>query len=403
MKVLFITAEYPKDSLSNIYKDIALELISKKHNVKVVVPTEQKFNISTDVYIENNIEVLRVKTGNLYNINIIEKALSILTISSKLIAAIKKHFNNDKFDIILFMAPPVTMGSAVNWCMDKYNCPSYLMMKDIFPQNALDIGMLSKKNPLYWYFKFKEKKLYKTATKIGCMSKANINYLIKHNQYLKEDKLEIFPNAKKICPKEEFAKENKTRKKYNIPSDKVIAIYGGNMGKPQGIDFFMDIMKEYKNRKDIYFILLARGTEKEKVYQFIDDNKIKNILKLELIGEDEYKKILSLSDIGLIFLDKRFTIPNFPSKVLSYLEASMPVMAGIDINNDFKDMLEDSACGYWTKSGDIKKFKKKFDSLIKNKKLRQQMGQNGRKYLEQHFNVEDTITILERFMKERGN
>ena len=75
------------------------------------------------------------------------------------------------------MTPPVTLYSVVKFAMKKFKCNSYLMQKDIFPQNALDIGILDKYNPVYWYFRRIEKNLYKVATVIGCMSKANKEYL----------------------------------------------------------------------------------------------------------------------------------------------------------------------------------------------------------------------------------
>lgn len=240
--------------------------------------------------------------------------------------------------------------------------------------------------------------MYKTASMIGCMSEMNIKYLLEHNSYLKKEKLELFPNTQKIEEKDSNNTSYLLRKKYNIPTDKVLAVYGGNIGKPQGVEFFMEVLKEYKNNNKINFLILARGTEKEKLYKFIDDEKIENVYKFDLLPRNDYQQIVSECDIGLIFLNKKFTIPNYPSKVLAYFNLSIPVMAAIDKNNDFKDMLENTHSGFWSEAGNINSYKEKMDKLIGDKELRQKMGQSGRATLEKQFSVDRSVEIINKYL-----
>ena len=294
------------------------------------------------------------------------------------------------------------MFSIVKWAMNKFNAKSYLMMKDIFPQNGVDIGMYSQKSLIYKYFRKKEKKLYMTASKIGCMSEGNIEYLLKHNDYLEKDKLELFPNTVNVDNIKKISKEEKerVRKKYKLSSLDVAVIYGGNFGKPQGLDFLVDIINEYKDRKNIKFILIGKGTEKEKIFNGVKDYK--NVYTYDFMPRDDYEKISSACDIGFISLDKRFTIPNFPSKTLSYFASSVPIMACIDKNTDYSKLIEDSNCGYWVENGDLENFKIKFEELINNKKLREKMGNNGFKYLKKYYDVKQSVKILERFMGDKN-
>ena len=192
MRILFISSDYMRPNKgSNLYTDLAEELNRQNHVVKVVVSEERKHIEKTCLFEENGIPVLRVKTGNLYEVSFVEKTLTFLTVSYDLIRGIKKHFANEKFDLILFQSPPVTFHRVVKWAMSKYKARSYLMMKDIFPQNGVDIGLYSKHSLVYYFFRSHEKKLYKTSTKIGCMSPGNIEYLKKHNPYLKDEKFEL--------------------------------------------------------------------------------------------------------------------------------------------------------------------------------------------------------------------
>lgn len=405
MRILFITSDYKTpDKGSNIYTDLASTLHKKGHHIKVVVAEEKKNTKTTYLNEENEIPVLRVKTGNLYEVGLIEKGLTFLTVAKDLKKGIKKYFNEEKFDLILFQSPPLTMQSTVRWAMKKYHAKSYLMMKDIFPQNGLDIGLYTKVNPMYLYFKIQEKKLYKTASKIGCMSQGNIDYLLDHNNFLEKDKLELFPNTAIIKNANQSKQEKKyIREKYGLKEDDVVAIFGGNFGKPQGLDFMLEVINKYQKNKQLKFVLIGKGTEKQKIYEIIKKKNIKNVLTFDYIPREEYEKLTRASDIGLIFLDHRFTIPNYPSKTLSYFESSLPIMAATDANTDYKDMIVEEKCGFWALSGDIKDYTKKFDKLIESESLRKQMGKNGRKYYEENCNVDKSVKILEQYMEDVNN
>ena len=397
MNVLFITPSFPKEEMGqNIYTDIA-EKLASKHKITVVVAEEKKKIDKTTLLMERGLPVLRVKVGNLYNVSFLEKGITFITMQNKIKKAIRQYLNNESYDIILFMAPPVTLGNVVKYAMKKYKAMSYLMQKDIFPQNAIDLKIMTKKSPVYWYFRHKEKEVYKTATIIGCMSKKNIEYLLQHNKFLNKDKLELFPNTI-TCRKKILDINNNIRSKYNISRDTVLAVYGGNFGKPQGIDFIEKVLKEYKNSQKVTFLFIGKGTEKNRLYKFIKQENIKNALTLDFIPREEYLEILSDADIGLVFLDYKFTIPNIPSRTLSYFEYSLPIMAATDKNTDYKELLKDAEAGLWCESNDVEAFKKEFDKLLKNSELRKKMGHNGRKYLEKNLTTDESVKILEKHL-----
>lgn len=403
MKILFISSDYPRpEKGSNIYTDLAEALNNNNHAVKVVVAEEKKKIDNTELFEENGIPVLRVKTGNLYEVGFIEKTLTFLTISRDLKKGINKYFSNEHFDLILFQSPPVTFHKVVKWAMNKYKAKSYLMMKDIFPQNGVDIGLYTKCSPVYWFFRSHEKKLYKTSSKIGCMSPKNISYLVENNKYLDKNKFEIFGNTVKVSEQKNITNEKRDsiRKKYGIAKDDVVAIFGGNFGKPQGLDFLLEVLDEYKYAKKLKFILIGRGTEKNRIFQEIREKDYTNVFTYDFIPRKDYENLTRTCDIGLIFLDKRFTIPNYPSKTLSYLECSLPIMAAIDKSTDYGKMLETVDCGFWVENGNMKAFKNKFDKLVGNKKLRTEMGKNGRIYFEKECNVENSVKIIEKYVEE---
>ena len=233
-----------------------------KFSLHVLVKKER--NRDTEISDERGIHVLRIRTGNITgNVNIIEKGISTVMIDKQFQKAISRYFSNEKFDLILYPTPPITLVGTVTYLKKKSNAVSYLLLKNIFPQNAVDLGMLSTtgiKGIVYKGFRNKEKKLYKISDYIGCMSPANVRYVLKHNEFVKTEKIEVCPNCVKLLNDKHTMEEHMNiRKKYRIPVDKKVFVYGGNLGKPQGIDFFLSCLDAVKDINDAFILVVGGG------------------------------------------------------------------------------------------------------------------------------------------------
>ena len=156
MNILYISIAFPKEEEgSNLYTDLA-ETISKDNNITVLVADEKNNGADVQISTERGIEVIRTKVKKMYGVSLVEKALSYLSLPYKMNKTIKKYLSNREYDMILYTAPPVTIEKIVKYAKNRFKCMSYLMQKDIFPQNAVDIGIMKKSSPIYWYFRRKE-------------------------------------------------------------------------------------------------------------------------------------------------------------------------------------------------------------------------------------------------------
>jgi len=393
VRILYISTSFPEPNKgATIYTDLAEVLHESGHEITVAVSEQAKNKKVTEIKLERGFKVLRIATGNYYDVGLIEKGITTLRIPILMKKGISKYLGDCEFDMILFEAPPVTNAGLVAWAKKKFNCPAYLMLKDIFPQNAVDIGIMKNKGLIYRYFTVKERKLYETADYIGCMSKANIEYIIRNNPCLDPNKVELFPNTKKIVSEIPDIK-GEMRKRYNIPENSCVFLFGGNMGKPQYVELLCEAVKSCKNNNNIFFLFVGRGTERYKIEHTIKEFHIKNALVIENLPRDEYEQITRECDVGLVILDPRFTIPNYPSRILSYMEYAKPVLAATDKVSDIKELISEADCGEWVWSGDTEGFIEKIKEMATSNDLSVK-GYNGRKYLEKHFRIEDSVEIL---------
>lgn len=390
MNILFLSlSRFDDINERGIYSDLMREFIRRGNNVFIASPTERRFGKKTYLIESRHCQILKIKTLNIQKTNVIEKGIGTLLLERQFDKAIKKCWGNIKFDLVLYATPPITFNKVIERVKRRCNCRSYLMLKDIFPQNAVDLGMMKKGGFLHKMFRKKEERLYEISDRIGCMSPANCEYVIKHNPKVDSTKVELCPNAiepVKIPPISDDERAELLNK-LGIPTDKTLFIYGGNLGKPQGIDFLLKVVEANESNTGSHIVIVGDGTEFPKIKAFFESVSPKNATLISRLPKVDYDNLLHACHVGLIFLDPRFSIPNFPSRLLSYLENLMPVLLATDENTDMGRMAEREGFGLWCKNGDIKTFMMNFD-LMKDSSTIKSMGLKGNQFLLSNYTTD---------------
>ena len=359
MNILFLTISRINGlEERGIYTDLMREFIRNGHAMYIVSPYERRFHQPTGVMENGGARILKVKTLNIQKTNIVEKGIGTLLLESQYLHAINKYWRDVKFDLILYSTPPITFNKVIRTLKKRWNAKTYLMLKDIFPQNAVDLGMFSKKSFLYRMFRSKEEKLYELSDFIGCMSPANCEYVLKHNPAIDTAKVEICPNSVEF--------------RERLKGDR----------------------KESELLKDSYFVIVGSGTEYMRVKSWFDTHFPQNACLLAALPKAKYDELVSLCDVGLIFLDRRFTIPNFPSRLLSYLECSMPVLMATDVNTDIGRIAEEGGFGLWTENGNIDTFMEMIEFMVEDDKRMKEMGERGYRFLCENYTVDKSYKAI---------
>lgn len=388
MKILFLMIAYPNvRENSNMFTDLTGEFVSNGHDVYVVVANGP---INTFFNIENGSSVLRVRTLKLFNTPVVQKGLANLILPFQVNRAIKKFLKGIVFDKIILSTPPITYLKTLRKLIRNSKTVTYLILRDIFPQNAVDLGILRNKF-LVSILRKKEKELYNLCDHIGCMSEGNITYVKKHNPEVGATKLHLLPNWKKVA-------------KYTLPDtplrsemgleNKFIAIYGGNFGLPQKTEFILDLAERMMIHENVIFLLIGDGSEKKRLTELATEKNLTNVIFRDPLPQVQYNELVKICNLGLVNLSEKFTIPNIPSRTLSYWEAKIPVLAAIDTNTDFGDILALSESGLSSFTGDIDSYINNFEKLYEDKELRSKMGENGYRYLKDNCTVDRAYSII---------
>ncbi|HEY5586299.1 MAG TPA: glycosyltransferase family 4 protein [Ruminiclostridium sp.] len=386
MNILIITDTYPPiiRSAGRIMKDLADEFFKNGHSVTVITLIEnnkEHNELNTDIYYENGVRILRIKTFKLRNVGFIRRGLSEEIMPYLINIVSLSYFKSERFDLIIAYSPPINLYKVISKYKKLSGCKSYLVLRDIHPQTGKDLGII--KNPfIFNFYRRKEKKLYQISDYIAVQSPANKVFLLDNND-LDESKVDVLYNWKNTQIELSEPTTN-YRQKLGL-DEKVICLYGGNMSITQDINELIEIATALQDRKNVCFLVIGFGAKKEQLICRANELQLKNTIFHDALPCEEYDLLVKQCDIGLIHLNKKFKTQNIPGRLLDYLFAGIPVIASVNQGNDIGQIIESADCGYVCESDSISDFQKCLEHLIDNAQDRKRMGKNGKIYLEKNL------------------
>lgn len=399
MDVLFASMVSMEDfGAQSIYADLLREFASRGHRVAVMAPRERRGGLPTELSREGGVDLLRVAVGNVTKVGLVEKGLSTLAIGGQYWSAYKKHLGGRGFDLVVYATPPTTLNGFVARVKGATGARAYLLLKDIFPQNSLDLGMLSEhglKGAMYRYFKRSERKTYEAADWIGCMSSANREYLLAHEPWIDRGRVEVAPNSLSPRPVPEVDAAE-VRGRYGIPADVPALVYGGSLGAPQDPAFITECLAANEAAPVGHMVVAGAGTGRPEIERWFDSARPSHATLLPMLPRVEFDGLVAACDAGLVFLDRRFTIPNFPSRLLSYMQAAKPVVCSVDAATDVGRIAEAAGFGACSPSGDVRAFLAACRRVLDGDP--RAMGERARRYFEENYTADRTYeTIMRHF------
>jgi len=396
MRILIVVDCYYPSSKSSakLIHDLGIELLLRGNEVVVVTPSNSIKN-SLELSEEEGLLIARIRTGKIKEVPNIVRAWREARLSSSLWRKGKPFFQGQSFGLIIFYSPSIFFGPLVHKLKLLWKCPAYLILRDIFPQWAVDAGVLQK-GWAYRFFRQKELDQYAAADIIGVQSPANLEYFGKelpgHHYHL-----EVLYNWITLHEPETVFSDY--RSQFGLQG-KVVFFYGGNMGKAQDMDNIIRLACNLRNEPNVHLLLVGDGSEWGRLKASARERKLANLSILPGVRQQEYLAMLSEFDVGLVSLDRRLQTQNFPGKILGYMYSSLPILASINPGNDLRDLLDKTKAGLCCLNGDDETFHRHALTLAKDAGLRQRMGYNSRRLLEQNFSVRSAAKqILAHFQR----
>lgn len=407
MKILLFSQHYPPDIGAQATRMQALvkAALDRGHKVTVITGEPNRYNIKGKNNFKRfekhfNLEIYRIKTGVHKDIfwrrplNYISYMINSLICSFRL--------KQKRYDMVIVTSPPITGAvTAFLYCFFKHTNLVF-EVRDLWPDTLVDLKVFRNKFVIN-FLKYIEKVLYRKAKLIVVVSEAFKIKII--DKGVCEDKIVTFSNGLD----KEFVLENVTierknafREEYNIPKDKTIVSYVGNVGISQNLEIIIGAAEKIEDN-NILFLVVGEGLEKRRLLRLVKEKHLDNkILFLDALPRDKIKNIYQLSDILFLQL-KDLVIFNrtIPSKIFEYLGSGVPIIYGL--NGIAADILNESGNGIKIKPecdddlvGAIKTIKNKYDFYVERAK-------KGREFVIKNYMREEIMknyvgTLEKRFL-----
>jgi len=360
MRIAVIADAFPplRSSAAVQLRDLVNELDEQGHEVTVLLP-DSTLASSWQLDDRGKTKILRLRAPLTKDVSYFRRAIAEYRLANVMWKNYRKTpYRVRVYDGVIWYSPTIFLGSLAAKLKQLSNCRSYLILRDIFPEWAVDMGLL-RRGLIYRYFKSVEKYQYRQADVIGIQTPSNFGYFSQEHKDLSA-RVEVLNNW--------LAPIGSSTSSINISSTTLagrkILVYTGNIGIAQGIEILISLAETYIQDKQVGFLFVGRGTAVEMLKKQVGIRQLDNVLVHDEIEPNEIPALLAQCKVGLIALDTRHRHDNIPGKFLAYMQAGLPVLATINAGNDLEVMINQNRVGRVITSNNVAELKQQADDLL---------------------------------------
>jgi glycosyltransferase involved in cell wall biosynthesis len=387
VRLVLITENFPplRNSGAVQLRDLSREFVRQGHELTVLLPDAV---INTPWALEkfDGVQVLRLRAPRTKNIGYVRRTLGELLMPFVMMYQLRKSaFADAKWDGVVWYSPSIFHAPLVSRLKRMSGCKAYLIIRDIFPEWAVDMGLM-RRGLLYRFFDVVARYQYFVADVIGVQTPSNLGYFA---DWLHKPlrKLEVLNNwlgkpAQSPCPIQVSQTALAGRK---------VFVYAGNMGVAQGMDILLDLAARLLPRQDVGFLFVGRGSDAQRLRQAAKTRCLSNVVFFDEIHPDEIPGLYAQCHAGIVALDSRHKSHNIPGKFLTYMQSGMSVLANINAGNDLAQMIRDEAVGQVCETNQVNDLLQLTEKLLHQIETDSTLSARCRTLFKQEFTVENTV------------
>jgi glycosyltransferase involved in cell wall biosynthesis len=360
IRIALIADTFPpyRNSAATQLYDLSSEFGLQEYSLTVIVP-DPDLQKSWQLKEEGDFRILRLNAPRIKNTSYLRRAIGEIIMPFAMALNYRaSKLAREKWDGIIWYSPSIFHGPFVKFLKNKSNCKGYLIVRDIFPEWAVDIGLM-KRSFYYWFFKGVAHYQYSIANIVGVQSPGNLIYFANWKRS-PHRKLEVLHN----WLGEEKLVHSSIRVDKTILAGRKIFVYSGNLGVAQGMDIFIDMAEYFQYRNDVGFIFVGRGNEAHLIKNKAKQRRLNNVIFFDEIHPVELPDLYMQCSIGIVALNFKHKSHNIPGKFLSYIRSGLPVLANVNLGNDLAALIRNEKVGNVCETNDLKELINHAESIL---------------------------------------
>ena len=361
MKIALVTSTFlpARNSGAIQLRDLAQELARQGHSITIFVPSSE-IDAAWKVEEIGRVRIIRLRALAMSNVGHLRRAIAEQLMPYAMrFAYASSPFSGERWDGVVWYSPAIFHAPFVRHLKRKGGGRGYLIIRDIFPEWAVDVGLLHR-GFVYRYFKKIARSQYEIADVIGVQTEGNLKYFLDWQRKSPGRKLEVLNNWLGPVP----LCTNSFRLADTSLAGRKVFVYTGNMGLAQGVDVLVELAKRLYHRKDIGFLFVGRGSEVARLKDRAAALQLESVLFHDEVEHEQLPEIYRQCHVGLIALDPRHKSHNIPGKLLGYLQNGLPILASVNEGNDLIKIIEGNKIGHAISGGDLESLVKASEDIV---------------------------------------
>lgn len=387
MRIALIADTFPPLRTSGAVqlRDLSREFARQGHSLCVLLPSpDQREPWKLEEF--DGAQVLRLKAPRTKDIAYARRTLAEFAMPFAMLRNLRKSpLAKEQWDGVVWYAPSIFHGPLVNALKKSSRCKGYLIIRDIFPEWAVDMGLMGRGMP-YRFFDAVARYQYSVADVVGVQTPGNRRYFASWLER-PDRQLEVLQNwldkpAQSQCS---------IRVDETALAGRKVFVYAGNMGVAQGMDILLDLAEKMRSRPDVGFLFVGRGSDSARLMATAQLRQLDNVVFFDEINPDEIPSLYAQCDVGIVALDPRHKSHNIPGKFLTYMQSGLPVLANINAGNDLAQLIRDKRVGQVCEANQVGELLSLAEKLLDQIKTDSGLSTRCTSLFEREFAVENTV------------
>lgn len=320
---------------NHLFRDILEGLLKKGHSVTRIAAVEREED--TDYAMGLSTEDIPVKRKAAAHGNIITRYLNDSLTALAMARRLRKLDGDVLFEDACY-ASHFTVRAAKRRGMQVVT-----MLQDVWPDNAVQSGLLREGSLLYRFFEHFQRYVYRNSHRLICISHDMKAFLV--SKGVPEEKITVIYNWGYTDETVDIPwEENAFVKKYDLSEDVFYPIYAGNIGRMQNVELVLRAAQRLRDRQDIRFLIIGAGARKDAIVKMAEEMQLSNVEFLPFQPSELATSIYSAAGVNLIPLVPGGVKTALPSKTGVVLSCGRPAIFAFGRDCAFTAMLDGTGC-----------------------------------------------------------
>lgn len=362
------------------HHELALFLVGKGHRVTIIAsPVSYLTGRSTESGPPNpgseRIQIIRSPVYTALHRSFIHRIINFV---SFMITSFWAGLKVKNVDLVWGTSPPIFQGITA-WSLARLKRVPFLFeVRDLWPAFAIAVGVLENKG-LILASEWLERFLYRNADQVVVNSPG----FIEHVQSRGGGQVQLVPNGADVTmfhPEQEgtiFLQAHQLTGKF-------VVLYAGAHGMSNDLDVLLEAAGSLGDIENLTVVLLGDGKEKSNLERRAAETALDNVYFVPPVPKDEMSEAIAAADLCVAILKPiEWYKTVYPNKVFDYMAAGRPVILAID--GVIRDVVESAQAGVAVPPGNAGALAQAIRACEADRHSLKRMGQNGRRYVEAHF------------------